>query len=186
IPVLLNTSTGLFIIPPRNRVLKVARHGYGYTNPQRLPHPTIANETISISTPSTPAPVPPEGEAACRHALQTMLPHLASRAFVKTRICWYTDTASGDFIITYHPNYEGLFLATGGSGHAFKFLPVIGERVVDAIAGELDGELEGLWRWKGERGVGVDVVTEDGSRGGRKGMVLGVEMVMGTMTGSKL
>jgi sarcosine oxidase/L-pipecolate oxidase len=30
---------------------------------------------------------------------------------------------------------EGLFLATGGSGHGYKFLPVIGERIVDVVEG---------------------------------------------------
>jgi len=28
---------------------------------------------------------------------------------------------TGDFIVSYHPEHEGLFLATGGSGHGFKF-----------------------------------------------------------------
>lgn len=31
-----------------------------------------------------------------------------------------------------------MLLATGGSGHAYKFLPVIGKVVVDAIEGSLD------------------------------------------------
>jgi len=177
IPVLLNTSTGLFIIPPRNRLLKVARHGYGYTNPQRIPHPNRQGEVINISTPSTGGPIPAEGESACRQALVSMLPHLASRPFCKTRICWYTDTPTGDFIITHHPEYDGLFLATGGSGHAFKFLPVIGEKIVDAIGGWVERELVALWGWREGR-VEV-VVTEDGSRGGRRGMVLGEEMGKG-------
>ncbi|KAJ4293911.1 hypothetical protein N0V88_005425 [Collariella sp. IMI 366227] len=39
-PVVLNLSTGLFIIPPTDNVLKIARHAYGYTNPiTPLPHP---------------------------------------------------------------------------------------------------------------------------------------------------
>ena len=31
-----------------------------------------------------------------------------------------------------------MLLATGGSGHAYKFLPVIGKVVADAIEGSLD------------------------------------------------
>ncbi|KZP27594.1 hypothetical protein FIBSPDRAFT_730595, partial [Athelia psychrophila] len=34
-----------------------------------------------------------------------------------------------------------LVLATGGSGHAYKFLPVIGGVVADAIEGKLDPSL---------------------------------------------
>lgn len=37
-----------------------------------------------------------------------------------------------------YPSDPSLFLATGGSGHAYKFLPVIGKVVADAIEGSLD------------------------------------------------
>lgn len=177
-PVLLNMSTGLFIIPPQNRILKVARHGYGYSNPVLIPHPEKPNkprEIIEISLPRTILDdpnlwVPSEGEAACRKALSEMIPSLASRPFTKSKICWYTDTPKGDFLITYHPEYKGLFLATGGSGHGYKFLPVIGEKIVDCVEGKCPEEFREKWGWPRER---VDrVVTEDGSRGGRPGMVL--------------
>jgi len=193
-PVILNTSTGHFIIPPRNEFLKVARHGYGYTNPRLISHPhsnlplsgASHGETIETSTPPTDSSasgdIPAEASDACRAALRKIIPSLARRPFSKTRICWYTDTPSGDFIVTYHPDFEGLFLATGGSGHAFKFLPVIGEKVVDGVEGVLEGELRHLWRWREERVEG-EWSTDDGSRGGRKGMILGVEM---RRPGSKL
>lgn len=86
---------------------------------------------------------------------------------------------SGDFLITPHPavSRTSLVLATGGSGHAFKFLPVIGDCVVDLLEGRLDPELEALWGWrrKGEKEEGDFVGTEDGFRGGEKGLLLGEE-----------
>lgn len=93
----------------------------------------------------------------------------------------------GDFIITHHPNYAGLFLATGGSGHAFKFLPVLGEKIVDAIQGRLDPELQELWGWPGVAGdedataaaAATVVWTEDGSRSGEKGLILMDELAKG-------
>jgi sarcosine oxidase/L-pipecolate oxidase len=179
-PVLLNMSTGLFIIPPRNRILKVARHGYGYSNPVLIPHPeNRPGETIEISLPRTilndPSLwVPSEGEAACRKALSEMIPSLADRPFTKSKICWYTDTPKGDFLITYHPEYKGLFLATGGSGHGYKFLPVIGEKIVDCLEGRCPEEFREKWGWPRERVESV--VTEDGSRGGRPGMLLEEEL----------
>jgi sarcosine oxidase / L-pipecolate oxidase len=190
-PVLLNMSLGLFIIPPANRVLKVARHAYGYTNPQQIPNPdsigyTSAGgnrqgeeELISVSLPRTttddPAlQIPAEGALACREALAEMIPWLASRPFSKTRICWYLDTPKGDFLITYHPRFRGLFLATGGSGHAFKFLPTLGECVVDCIEGRCPEAFKDVWGWTKDK---VDkVVTQDGSRGGRPGLVLEDEL----------
>jgi sarcosine oxidase/L-pipecolate oxidase len=179
-PVLLNMSSGFYILPPRNRLLKIARHAYGYSNLVSIPNPDLKDttregETIEVSLPRTSwedknQRLPKEGEDACRAALQEMIPSLAKRPFTRSRICWYTDTPHGDFLITHHPNYAGLFLATGGSGHGYKFLPVIGEKIADCIEGRYPEEFKEKWRWPDER---VEkVVTEDGSRGGRPGLVL--------------
>ncbi|EDN02217.1 fructosyl amino acid oxidasesarcosine oxidase [Histoplasma capsulatum] len=190
-PTVLNLSTGMFIIPPRNNMLKIARHAYGYRNPQRVPAPVYGpghGQTptmIEVSLPVADVPLPQEGESACRAALKEMLPSFADRPFEKTRVCWYTDTPKGNFIITHHPHYAGLFLATGGSGHAFKFLPVLGEKIVDAIQGRLDPELQELWGWPGVAGdedaaAATTVVwTEDGSRSGEKGLILMDELAKG-------
>ncbi len=78
---------------------------------------------------------------------------------------------TADFLISYHPSYSNLFLATGGSGHAFKFFPVMGEKIVHAMEGCLEPELRELWRWR-EEGVERFEAADDGSRGGRKGMRL--------------
>ncbi|KAJ5885552.1 FAD dependent oxidoreductase [Penicillium taxi] len=59
---------------------------------------------------------------------------IARRSFAKIRRCWYTDTPATDFIVDYHPASQGtLFVASGGSDHAFKFLPVIGDKVAGII-----------------------------------------------------
>jgi sarcosine oxidase/L-pipecolate oxidase len=189
-PVFLNMSTGMFIIPPRNRLLKVARHGYGYSNSVLIPSPNPDEKgVVEVSLPRTAVDdpslwVPAEGEAACRLALSQMIPSLADRPFTKSKICWYTDTPDGDFLITYHPEHEGLFLATGGSGHGFKFLPVIGEKIVDCVEGRCPPEFQDKWAWR--KDTVENVVTEDGSRGGRPGMVLQQEMNRGEKVGSKL
>lgn len=182
IPVLLSMTTGLFIIPPRNRVLKVARHGYGYSNPCTVNDPKGSGSTITVSLPRTKIDdpnlwVPQEGEEACREALREMVPSLGDRLFTQSKICWYTDTPRGDFLITYHPDYDGLFLATGGSGHGYKFLPVIGEKIVDCVEGRCPAEFKEKWAWPKE--TFKSVVTEDGSRGGRPGMILQDELRKG-------
>jgi len=53
-------------------------------------------------------------------------------------VCRYTDSPDGDWVIGYYPSDSGLLLATSGSGHAYKFLPVVGRIVADAIEGTLD------------------------------------------------
>lgn len=94
-----------------------------------------------------------------------VLNSIAIRPFTRLRKCWYTDTPSLDFILDYHPSYgKSLFVATGGGDHAFKFLPILGEKVVVLT---LDGrgveppkdapemspsleELRKLWRFPAE------------------------------------
>ncbi|KAL1998890.1 hypothetical protein VTN02DRAFT_5417 [Thermoascus thermophilus] len=174
-PTILSFATGMFIIPPRNNLLKIARHAYGYRNPQRVPVPgTDGRETMEISVPESGLPIPLEGEEACRAALREMLPAFADRPFCHTRVCWYTDTPKGDFLITYHPDHPNLFLATGGSGHGFKFFPVLGDKIVDALEGTLEPELRELWQWPAS--AEDFEATEDGSRSGLKGLILKEEL----------
>jgi len=53
--------------------------------------------------------------------------------FVYTRMCMYCDSFDGDFLIDHDPEREGLIVATGGSGHGFKFAPVIGPIIADVL-----------------------------------------------------
>jgi len=94
LPTILNFATGIFIIPPRDNLLKIARHAYGYRNPITVPVPgtTGSKETMSVSLPETGGPVPLEGQEAFREALKQLLPRFVERPFADTRICWYTDT----------------------------------------------------------------------------------------------
>ena len=57
-----------------------------------------------------------------------------------------------NWFITPHPRCPGLSIATAGTGHAWKFLPVIGEHVgrmmTDPVAWKKDEEaLADLWAW---------------------------------------
>ncbi|KAJ9640548.1 hypothetical protein H2204_003176 [Knufia peltigerae] len=187
-PVIMNMSRGMFIIPPRDNKLKIARHGFGYTNPVKVPRkniqPTVTegDEYVEVSVPMTGVSVPLEGQEALREALRDLVPHMADRPFIRTRLCWYCDTPTGDFLITYHPRHKSLFVATGGSGHGFKFFPVIGDKVVDAIQGNLDPVYARQWRWRCDEdlqklcGPGGFTGCEDGSRAGGRGMILEEEM----------
>ncbi|SPO05019.1 related to fructosyl amino acid oxidase [Cephalotrichum gorgonifer] len=199
-PVVLNLSSGLFIIPPRDRVLKAARHAYGYLNPVDIPSSKVLQKKVSldskeggelgtmrISLPRTSADseprLPLEAEVDLRRAIEQFIPisGLNDRPFSSRRICWYADTPTGDYIADYHPAWKGVFVATGGSGHGYKFLPVLGKKIVDCITGEGSETVREKWRWRDEGEVtivdGVEsVVTKDGSRAGYPGMVLDREL----------
>ncbi|GKT94267.1 FAD dependent oxidoreductase [Colletotrichum tofieldiae] len=156
-PVTLNFSTGLFMIPPRVHRLPPATH---LTDP-RLKFPK-------------------EGEAALRQAVRTIvpIPAIHDRPFVQTRLCWYTDTQSGDFLVCHHPEAKNLFVATGGSGHGFKFLPVLGREIVNVLEGRGDEVFTEKWRWREVKSKAdatdlyEHIMTEDGSRGGIPGLLL--------------
>ncbi|KAH6605721.1 hypothetical protein Trco_004874 [Trichoderma cornu-damae] len=199
-PVALNLSTGLFIIPPQSRVLKIARHSFGYLNPVLVekalpPSPSEGREPIVVSRPltrrdgsSNANELPPDADRALRQALRDMSPikGLENRPWTETRLCWYSDTSDGNFLADWHPGWEGLFIATGDSGHAYKFLPVLGDKLVDCMAGN-GGKLGEKWKWKkeaaGDAGREVDgkfkgLMTMDGSRGGSPGLILREELML--------
>ena len=112
--------------------------------------------------------IPAEGERDLRAGLREMIPALGESPFSRTRICWYTDTPTADFIVDYVPGRKGLFVATGGSGHAFKFLPVLGDVIVGIMLGtEKAGVWKEKWRWR-VKSTEVRVITKDGSRSGEQ------------------
>ncbi|KAI8154909.1 L-pipecolate oxidase [Colletotrichum sp. SAR 10_65] len=186
-PVTLNFSTGLFMIPPSGLQVKVARHAYGYLNPTPIPHPSPSS-SAKKSTVSLPAThitdpnlqVPKEGEDALRTAVRTIvpIPAIHDRPFVKTRLCWYTDTQTGDFLICHHPEAKNLFVATGGSGHGFKFLPVLGREIVNVLEGRGDKVFTEKWKWRAINkpedvtNLYDNISCDDGSRGGVPGILL--------------
>ena len=68
--------------------------------------------------------------------LTETLPGLAGSQIVRRRLCLYCDSWDGDFWIDWDPNHKGLLVATGGSGHGFKFAPLIGAVISDRIEGK--------------------------------------------------
>lgn len=82
-----------------------------------------------------------------RAYLAYRFPRLAGQPVVRTRVCQTTDTDTADFVIDRHPEWENVWIAGGGSGHAFKHGPAIGEylaaRLVD---GKVDRELDQAFR----------------------------------------
>lgn len=97
---------------------------------------------------------PPPGrkhEARTRDFLKGCLPDLAVAPLVASRTCMYCDSADGDFLIARHPQIRGFSVAAGGSGHGFKFVPVLGELVADAVEGRENPRAERFkWRTEGE------------------------------------
>jgi hypothetical protein len=56
-------------------------------------------------------------------------------------------TPNQDFVISAHPHSKNLYVATGGSFHGWKFLPILGKYVVKLLDGELNESLVKRWAW---------------------------------------
>jgi len=74
-----------------------------------------------------------EGIQAARDYLARRFPRLAGAPLVESRVCQYTNTPDGHFIIDQHPEAGNLWLAGGGSGHGFKHGPAVGELIADSV-----------------------------------------------------
>ena len=61
----------------------------------------------------------------------------------------YCDTWDGHFWIAADPERPGLVLSTGGSGHGFKFAPVLGDWGADAVEGRAHAYSH-KFRWRPE------------------------------------
>ena len=106
-----------FPLHPHEKVVKIANHGVG----QQL-HPSD-DERIVTET----------DEQTLRQFLAKTFPTLVDAPIVYTRRCLYCDTLDEHFWIDQHPEIEGLSVAAGGSGHGFKFGPVLGLLIADAV-----------------------------------------------------
>ncbi|KAK5045934.1 hypothetical protein LTR84_008720 [Exophiala bonariae] len=172
LPIYINFATGWFNFPPHQdtSLLKMAVHGWGYErSPNEVERQILSSD---VSTPPLAVSndrknyIPLDGERRLRDGLKELLPELADRPFERTAVCWYTDTPTGDFIMDYHPDYHNLFVAGGGSGHGFKFLPVLGKYTTLALHKSLEPALARKWRFRTEYKDMVNAFPGDGSRGG--------------------
>lgn len=112
-------STGWYGFPANaDGLVKVANHGPG----RRV-------------DPDDPRVVGAEDESRLRRFLDEHLPALADAPVARSKTCLYCDSFDGDFWIGADPTRPGRFVAAGDSGHGFKFAPVIGDVVADAIEG---------------------------------------------------
>lgn len=126
-------KTGWYGFPlhPTEGVIKIARHSDGV-----VLHPQNDARVVTQAD-----------EAALRAFLADTFPALANAPIVYTRRCLYCDTLDEHFWISQHPQLQGLTVAAGGSGHGFKFAPVLGDLIADAALG-IENEWLPLFRWR--------------------------------------
>jgi monomeric sarcosine oxidase len=80
----------------------------------------------------------PEDRETLESFVRQWFPH-AALVLHTHRTCLYTNSRDGDFIIDRHPEDPNVVVATGFSGHGFKFAPMVGELAADLLSDD-DGE----------------------------------------------
>ena len=106
--------------PPSARGLKAGMHfqaGRG-TDVERVDREVGASETEDL-----------------RRLFARYAPGVAG-ALTHASVCLYTNTPDENFILDRHPDNSRVAIFTGGSGHAFKFLPVLGALMADLLTDE--------------------------------------------------
>jgi len=130
------SATGFYGFPlNRDGVVKIANHGLGR----------------EMSPDSLDRAVTKEEENQMRKFLADSFPSLVDAPVVFTRVCFYCDTKDGDFWIASDPDRAGLTIAAGDCGHGFKFAPVLGGIIADAVEGKVNPK----FRWRPEVKAGA-------------------------------
>ena len=127
------STSGYYGFPLNQGVVKIANHGSGR----------------EMSPDSSDRAATPAEEKDLREFLSGAIPALADEPIVHTRVCMYCDTHDGHFWIAPDPKRPGLVIATGDCGHGFKFAPVLGEIIADAVENKPNPILQ-KFRWRPE------------------------------------
>ncbi|WVQ84745.1 hypothetical protein IAT38_006902 [Cryptococcus sp. DSM 104549] len=148
--------------------IKVGYRGRKWTNYQTHPK---TGKRLSIPktkyTTDVQTSLPKKAIDYIKQVIGEVLPDLRSVGITDTRMCWYTDSLDNSFVIDYVPGYgDSLFVASGGSGHGFKFLPVLGKHVVAALEKKPD-QFTPLWHWRTSAPGAWANGLEEGEKGGR-------------------
>ncbi|RDW56750.1 FAD dependent oxidoreductase-2 [Coleophoma cylindrospora] len=153
-------------------ILKIGFRGTKYTN-----YETVVDEKGDehrISVPKTawwPRAATPQitkqAAVEIKDFVKENLPELADLGIAGCRNCWYTDSLDNNFVIDWVPDDAGLVICSGGSGHGFKFLPILGREVVKIIENPTQkNEYGKMWAWRTQTN-GPRNGLEDGEGGSR-------------------
>ncbi|KAI1745848.1 FAD dependent oxidoreductase [Xylaria scruposa] len=125
-----------------NGVIKI-----GFRKTKWTSYGDVAGKRISVPSAGESIPVPAlEG---IKEYISLNLPELAGLGLSSTWLCWYTDSIDNSFVVDFVPGRPRVAICSGGSGHGFKFLPILGREVVKILEGNGDQTVYGkMWRWR--------------------------------------
>jgi sarcosine oxidase / L-pipecolate oxidase len=141
-------TTGFYGFPATpHGLVKVGHHGPGVTRRTGVTR------------------VPDWAVAEFRAFFRQAVPGLAGARIARSRVCFYCDAPDGRFLIDTVPGRDRLVVVTGGSGHGFKFAPVIGDVAACVVLGVDHPRRSPLaWRAAGTLGDAARAASLGGAR----------------------
>ncbi len=129
------SNTGWYGFPMnRDGIVKIANHGMGQEKDPAGPRDPDSAQAQAQ-------------ESSLRLFLEETFPTLAPLPIAERRTCFYCDTRDEHFWIDRDPDAAGLVVASGDSGHAFKFAPLLGRLIADVVE-ERPSPLHHRFRWR--------------------------------------
>ncbi|KAI1373123.1 FAD dependent oxidoreductase [Hypoxylon crocopeplum] len=93
--------------------------------------------------------IPIDALDGIKEFIELNFPELIPLGIASTKLCWYTDSIDNSFVVDFVPGRPGVAVCSGGSGHGFKFLPILGREVVKILEGKGSQTVYGrMWRWR--------------------------------------
>lgn len=138
---------GIFPLSEPQGYIKIIARQKKFSNPVKLRNGDV------VSIPLTSNSSPSESRLSkhiidqIKDFIRVFVPELVKFGIFKTQLLWYTDTINNDFIVDFAPQKKNLLVVTGGSGHGFKFLPVLGQFVVDVLE-KNENEYTKIFKWR--------------------------------------
>ncbi|WRT64455.1 uncharacterized protein IL334_001387 [Kwoniella shivajii] len=140
-------GSNYYMFPPNETgLVKFAFHAAGYLSENGQPRTIADPKAMAYSEANNVGWIPAQSVRGLREQLRIAYPELAKKPIAFTRMCWYSDVLDGDWVIDYAPQYFSLLIASGGAGHAFKFLPIIGDLIRARLENTLDLKLQKKWQ----------------------------------------
>ncbi|OTA56649.1 FAD dependent oxidoreductase [Hypoxylon sp. EC38] len=132
-----------------NGVFKIGWRKTKWTNFKDVRGKRISVPKTAHVTEEKETRIPTEALNSIKEYITINFPELVPLGISSTRLCWYTDSIDNSFVVDFVPGRPGVAVCSGGSGHGFKFLPILGREVVKILEGKGSETVYGqMWRWR--------------------------------------